>query len=40
MGNAGVSGTDTLPPDELVVRSIAHKEACTHARATHTLSGV
>lgn len=40
MGNTGVDGTDTLPPDELVVRSIAHKEAYIHARAIYTPSSV
>ena len=38
MGNTGVNGTDTLTPDELVGRSIAHKETrirtCTQIQLT------
>lgn len=35
MGNTGVNGTDTLPPDELVVASIAHGDARAQS---HTLA--
>lgn len=32
MGNTGVNGTDTLPPDELVVASAAHGDARARSR--------